>query len=94
MSGEGGCVESEWPDAKVKWDATDDSGWRALRADNERLRVENEVLRSYLSDELLRRLAVQHGWPHEPDNSLGRWCCDEHRDAFYGQHPQLGRHDG
>lgn len=39
------------------------------------------ILEQYLNEDLLTRLAVEHGWPHEPNNPLGRWCCSEHETA-------------
>ena len=42
-----------------------------------------EVLRQYLSDDLLLRLSIEHEWGHEPNNPQGVWCCDEHREAFH-----------
>lgn len=52
-------------------------------SDLENIAKEIEVLRSHLSDDLLQRLAVEHGWPHPPDNPLGKWCCTEHQEAFH-----------
>jgi hypothetical protein len=52
-------------------------------SETEQLRQQVEVLRAHLSDDLYERLAIQHGWGHEPNNPQGVWCCDEHREAFY-----------
>lgn len=52
------------------------------QAEIDMLRQQVQVLSQYLNDDLLVRIAAEHGWPHEPNNSRGIWCCDDHEQRY------------
>lgn len=66
------CVHDE--------DDVDTLNWAAKEIDQ--LSIQINILRQYINEDVYQRIAIENGWEHEIGNPLGRWCCDEHREAF------------